>query len=115
LTIAPIFAVVLLLLTVRMTQLGVHVTSNGIKVVNYVRSPEIAWPDVAEFDVRPYNQWRFVGHVVRRSDGRAIPILAMAGTGAARKTEKGRERVQEPIDQLNRLLQARRSPNERPG
>jgi hypothetical protein len=106
---AVVFAVVLLLLTVRMTQLGVHVSNTGIKVVNYVRSAEISWADVAGFDVRQYGQWRYVGHVLRHSSGRAVPILAMAGTGAIRgQSERGRERVQKPIDELNRLLERQR-------
>jgi hypothetical protein len=107
-------AVLLLWLTMRMIRLGVHVSDGGVNVVNYVRSTRIAWADVAGFDVRPYSYWRFVGHVVRRSDGRAIPILAMAGTGVLRgETEKGRERVQKPVDELNRLLaQQARIPND---
>jgi hypothetical protein len=94
--VAVVGAIVLLWLTIRMVGLGVHVSDGGIKVVNYVRSTQIAWADVSGFDVRRYSSWRFVGHVIRQSDGRAIPILAMAG--------QGRERVQEPIDELTRLL-----------
>jgi Bacterial PH domain len=94
--VAAVFAIVLLWLTIRMIGLGVHVSDGGIKVVNYVRSTQIAWADVAGFDVRRYSSWRFVGHVVRQSGGRAIPILAIAG--------QGRERVQQPIDELTQLL-----------
>ena len=107
---AAIFALLLFVWLLRGRRTGVHVSSSGVKIVNYLASTNITWPDIAGFEISPYNRWQFVGHVVRRSDGQLVPILALSAARHPKwKAERDRKRIQTLIDDLNRLRDTQRN------
>jgi Bacterial PH domain len=92
---APLFA----LGAWRMSRLGAHVDDAGVKVVGFLTSRRIAWPDIDHFEVSPAGRYPYVGQVVRTSGRPSVTIMGISTPRG--KTEKHRLEAQAPIDGLN--------------
>lgn len=100
-----VFAPLFLLMTWRVWNAGIHVESDGVKIVTVFLSRRVRWQDIDHFAVMPFGRYPYVGHVVLL-DGRKLGTFGLATS--SRRTEANRLRVQWPIDQLNRILAEQR-------
>jgi hypothetical protein len=96
---APLFFVI----AWRMWLLGVHVEADGVRVVGIVASKRVPWEEIDRFEVRQWQRYPYVGHVVLNSGRAAIPIVAITTTGPRGK-EWTRRQAQAPVDRLNEAL-----------
>lgn len=96
-----IFAPLCALLTWRLWMLGAHVEPAGVKVVGYLFSKRTPWEEIDRFEVQPFQNYPYAGHIIlRNGDERLIPGLEVGRP----KTERGRQKVQQKVDELNREL-----------
>jgi hypothetical protein len=104
-----VFAPLWLIATWRGWRLGVHVEADGVKVVGFFASKRVPWNDIDRFELRPWQRYPYVGHVVLSGPRSAIPIAAITTAGGA--NDRHRRQAQEPIDRLNEALARWRSVN----
>lgn len=98
--VGTVWAVVMLCLCWRIRTMGVHMGLTEIKVVGVVSTKIVPRTDVERFEVAPLGQYPQAAWLVK-ADGSKLPIIAIAVRG---KGEEYRQRVQRPVDELNRLL-----------
>jgi hypothetical protein len=81
------------------------VESDGVRVVNPLRSYRLRWDEIERFELaRPTaGVYPLAGHVILRS-GRVIPLVGI--TVPRFFTQRLKPRAQAPIDDLNALLYA---------
>lgn len=103
--VAGVGAVLLLLVAWRMSIAGIQVRRDGVRVGTAFSSKSVSWQDIDHFAVLPLGRFPYVGHVVLR-DGRTLATFGLSTN--ARRSDSNRLRIQRTIDQLNRLLVARR-------
>lgn len=105
-----IFAPIALAFAWRAWRWGVHIETDGVKVVGSFVSKRVTWEEIDHFDVRPWQRYPYQGHVVLKN-GRPIPIF---GISAGRpESERHRRQAQEPIDRLNEALEQWRATHPR--
>lgn len=98
-------------LSLRARIMGVHIRRDDIKVVGFVSSTTVPWTDVERFDVERFGRYPYVAHVVRKSDHRHVPIIAISAPAHPEsRLEEFRLRVQGQVDELNDLLEQRSRP-----
>jgi hypothetical protein len=97
-----IFVPVLALTTWRQWNLGAHIDSVGVKIVGYLVSRRVPWGDIDHFEVRPWNGYPCVGHLVGRN-GRAIQIVGISAS------KRHRPVAEAPIYELDQVLAEWRS------
>ncbi len=96
-------------LTWTMWRLGVHVKPDYVIVVGIWRSSKINWDDIERFEVRRWNQYRNVGWVVRNPPLSPVHILGIGeGNRSLGGASAPRQRAQDLVDELNRILAMRR-------
>lgn len=90
-------------------RVGVHVESDGVRVVNPLRSYRLRWDEIERFELaRPaVGVYPLAGFVNLRS-GRVIPIVGI--TVPRFFTRRLKPRAQAPIDELNVLLRSANHP-----
>jgi hypothetical protein len=96
--VGSVFAVLALLLAWRIFSAGVYLDTDAVKVVGFIRSWRVAWPDVERFDLRREGR-RNVAVLVRTREHLPVPILALSGGSG----------VQRWVDELNERLTEWRS------
>jgi hypothetical protein len=98
------------LMTWRACVLGVHVKPDCIVIVGFAKSITVDWADIDRFEVRPWNGYRYVGWVIRRSGQRPIHLVGIStGNRSLRGQNSLRKKAQDPIDQLNLILETRKT------
>jgi|SRR5579863_1718027 len=85
------------------SRVGVHVETDGVRIVNAFRTRRLRWDDIERFELAPAGIYPFAAHAVLK-DGSDIPIGGITVPRFA--TTRLKPRAQEPIEELNALLRS---------
>lgn len=99
-------AVVAVLIWLPVRRIGVWIEPDGIAVVNFALAKRFRWTEIERFELAPAGVYPFAGHAILKT-GRDVPLAAI--TVPRFLTERLKRYAQEPIDELNALLDATRT------
>jgi hypothetical protein len=102
--IGPVFAAFNLAVGVRIWMMGVYLSSDAVRVVNFHSAKTLAWGEVDRFEIAPLAQYRYGAYLVRTGDQGRIPIVALTGGRWG-----GGRAPQASVDDLNEALRLRRT------
>lgn len=103
---ASLFAALLLICTWRAAVVGIHIVPGGVKVVSSFKTTRLSWEEIDRFTLAPRGPYPLTGHVILR-DGRDIWCVGL--DAGRRPTAWSRKQAEEPIAQLNSLLEGHRN------
>jgi hypothetical protein len=102
--IGPVVAVLNLAMGIRIWMMGVYLSGDTVRVVNFHAAKTVAWSDVARFEIAPLAQYRYGAYLVRTGDRGRIPIVALTGGRWG-----GGRAPQAAVAELNEALRLRRT------
>jgi hypothetical protein len=91
----------------RMARARLRVLLDGVMIHNYLRNRFIPWNEIGGFSLRPWGIWFTpVGHA-DLTNGSSVPILGIGRSSP--QVWRKRAPADDVIDELNRILVARRT------